>query len=393
MKKPNIVFWLALTPALSPGERENRSQISCVTKVSCNSFVSRSELPKNGTRQSNFLTIDDARLLPPLLGGEGRGEGERSTNSPANHQEAATDKLTIELSETCDSCPLSPGERARVRASVNLTFLFSHNPRPRVIRQRMRCAFLQRVENYIPHELFLASQLPVPETKFLDPHRSEELCSLRIVSLLSGMPVMSAIEFNGETGFHAVEVEVVDPARVVAAELVTVEPAVAQPTPHELFGPSWFLAQSAGASGVGHGKKVMRLLRKEKNGVHDRPHPSPLPQERVNRSLSSCVIKRTYYLCVSPSELPRCEDRQCDTRLTKDVRKLSPLPGGEGQGEGERHTNILGGFKKLDSTTALTPALSPRRGRNIRQCSSNRTVLDCSIASEHTSDAETGGVS
>jgi len=35
----------------------------------------------------------------------------------------ATNKLTVELPETGDSCPLSSGERVRVRASVPLTFL------------------------------------------------------------------------------------------------------------------------------------------------------------------------------------------------------------------------------------------------------------------------------
>ncbi len=58
-----------------------------------------------------------------------------------------------------------------------------------------------------------------------------------------------------------------------------------------------------------------------------RPHPGPLPQERENRlpSQTNCRgwVGRT------------------DSRNTKRVQCLFPLPGGEGQGEGERHTVLF----------------------------------------------------
>ncbi len=53
-----------------------------------------------------------------------------------------------------------------------------------------------------------------------------------------------------------------------------------------------------------------------------RPHPGPLPRERENRLQPrriSCV-----WIC------------RAVIRESKDVRLLFPLPGGEGQGEGER---------------------------------------------------------
>ena len=54
----------ALTPALSPGERGNHSPSH--------------EMGCDGICRTIFDTKQTARLLLPLLGGEGRGEGERN---------------------------------------------------------------------------------------------------------------------------------------------------------------------------------------------------------------------------------------------------------------------------------------------------------------------------
>ena len=102
----------------------------------------------------------DARPHPcPLPRGEGEsfavaGEVERvqfAVRFGANPKKAETAREPFELHESVACYSLSPGERARVRASVttnfsrptNLTsfplaFLLTHNPRPRVIRQMMR---------------------------------------------------------------------------------------------------------------------------------------------------------------------------------------------------------------------------------------------------------------
>jgi hypothetical protein len=322
MNKTKFVVWPALTPALSPG----RGRIL--------------------RRVFNNRELSAIRALPS-----------------ANYQPAVTAKLNVESPRMRDRCPLSPGERVRVRASVPLTFLFRSNIRrsyrPCVTRQRMRRTFLERVENHITDELLLSLQLPIPETNLFDAHRGEKFGSFSIMSLLSWMPMVSTVKFNGEAGFHAEEIKVVNPARVIASELVTAESPVAQPTPHEFFRPSLLLPQCAGAVRIGHGKKVMRLLWKEKNGVHDRPHPGPLPQERENRSSVLCGIKLSHCLCVPPSELPENGDRQFDSRTINDARKLFPLPGGE---------EIV---------------------RRRLRC---RLVLDCSTSQAHISKPETGGV-
>ena len=59
---------------------------------------------------------------------------------------------------------------------------------------------------------------------------------------------MSSVQFNGEAGFHAIEIEVVNPARVIAPKLVGAEAPVTQPTPHELFRPCLLLPQYTGVS-------------------------------------------------------------------------------------------------------------------------------------------------
>jgi hypothetical protein len=272
MNKTKFVVWPALTPALSPG---------------------RGRIPR---RVLNNRELSVIRALPS-----------------ANYQPTAKDKLNVESPKMRDSCSLSLGERVRVRVSVPLTFLFVLNTRRRlcscVIRQRMLRTFLERVEKHITNKLFLPPQLRIPKAKLLDAHRSQELGAFGVVGLLVGMPVLPTIKFNGETGFHAIEIEVVNPARVIAPKLVGAETTVSQPTPHEFFCPSLFLPQCAGAGCVGHGRSLKR------RGI----------------------------------------------------------------------------FRKKGFTTTLTPALSPRRGRNVRRRSTDRGVLDCSTLLAQITNLETGG--
>jgi len=58
------------------------------------------------------------------------------------------------------------------------------------------------------------------------------------------------------------------------------------------------------------------------SGSTARPHPGPLPRERENRLLSL--------------GMPGVAEKLNDYQSKENGRALSPLPGGEGQGEGER---------------------------------------------------------
>jgi len=73
----------ALTPALSPGERENRPQSQSATKTDDSS-----------TRSAKS---SDKRLLSPLPGGEGQGEGERQTNFIQYYRDALEKKILANL--------------------------------------------------------------------------------------------------------------------------------------------------------------------------------------------------------------------------------------------------------------------------------------------------------
>ena len=92
----------------------------------------------------------------------------------AKSRAAGTARATSELHEMPGCHSLSPGERARVRASVPLTSLFlSHTQRshrPGVIRQRMRRSRLQLVEDRVANRLLFPTQVRIPKAKFFDPH-------------------------------------------------------------------------------------------------------------------------------------------------------------------------------------------------------------------------------
>ena len=212
----------------------------------------------------------------------------------------------------------------------------------------MRRTFLQRIENHVANELFLPAQLRIPKAKFLDAHLSQKLCPLSVVGLLVGMPVVSAIKFNRKACLSAVEIEEVFSNRKAATELICTKPPVTQPTPNEFLRPCLFLPQSAGEVGVGHCGNVTSGEREEKNGVCDRSLPGPLPQERGSYSQALCAIPISSGSCVSYSELTERGDRQIDLRITSNARKLFPLPGGEGQGEGKRDNQTQPGNLAID---------------------------------------------
>ncbi len=72
-----------------------------------------------------------------------------------------------------------------------------------------------------------------------------------------------------------------------------------------------------------------------------RPHPDPLPQEREKRlplTDVSTPLADSSVIC----KRQRSSETQFGSRATRGAQSLSPLPGGAGQGEGERSTNQIG---------------------------------------------------
>jgi hypothetical protein len=68
-----------------------------------------------------------------------------------------------------------------------------------------------------------------------------------------------------------------------------------------------------------------------------RPHPCPLPQEREKRLPRFDQSKASLNLIAPRCELQKRSDKHCDFRAAGIVLSQFPLPGGEGQGEGERY--------------------------------------------------------
>src|SRR5436189_254810 len=83
-----------------------------------------------------------------------------STGSKSKSKEAEKAREAAEFYESAGSCSLAPGERARVRASVPLTFLpdTQRRHRPRVSGQWMLRARLQLAEDRVPNRLLVPTQ-------------------------------------------------------------------------------------------------------------------------------------------------------------------------------------------------------------------------------------------
>ena len=74
--------------------------------------------------------------------------------------------------------------------------------------------------------------------------------------------------------------------------------------------------------------------------MHVRPHPGPLPQERESFPPVS-VSTAVSWLSIRPFAVYQGEAIATATGiLSSSARSLFPLPGGEGQGEGERHNQL-----------------------------------------------------
>jgi hypothetical protein len=86
----------------------------------------------------------------------------------------------------------------------------------------------------------------IPEAQHLDALFGEELVAFLIPGALVWETMPAAVEFDREIRERAIEIEVVNPAGVLATEFELSEPTVAKQTPEPLLGIGGFSAELAG---------------------------------------------------------------------------------------------------------------------------------------------------
>jgi len=188
-------------------------------------------------------------------------------------------------------------ERAGVRTVVPLTFI----PWPLwfcICRQGMRRAGLQFIEDRVPNDLRLAAQLRIPKPQRLDAARLEKLFPFQIVFPLFGKTVLAAVQFDVQFRLLAKEIQIIVSQRMLATKLVCSEPPVTQPTPHQLFRPSFNLTKLAGALNIGHGANLRNGRTSEKFVLTTALTCFLSPRERI---LPSHALKHSSLVPANPT--------------------------------------------------------------------------------------------
>ena len=121
--------------------------------------------------------------------------------------------------------------------------------------------------------LQLAPQLMIPETQHFDALFREKTVSLFILGALVGKTVPTTIKFHSQLRAWAIEIEKVDTACVLAAELELVETIGTQQTPQALLGLGGFRAELAGEIASSRCASAMFAVL-----WRSPPHPNPLPR-------------------------------------------------------------------------------------------------------------------
>ena len=275
-----------LTPALSLRERETRSPV-------------------------HPQILQRSRSAHPLLG------------------EVVRWNLARELKQRGRSGHPLLGERAGVRGNCLFEMLLaplstlSLSHRPAVIRQRMRCALLQRRPDRVADKLLLRPQLRIPEPHDLDSARFQPGVAFRVFCMLRRHAVHETIQLDIESGLETEKIQKIRPKRMLSAKFVLAKAPVSKPPPNKLLRPGIVLAQHArGARYFGRGHRDNRSRAPQifaSPGNIRRsfpPHPGPLPQGEGDPFGSATHIPRR-------ATFPNPAER-------------SPSPRGEGWGEGER---------------------------------------------------------
>ena len=279
-----------------------------------------SAAPGEGARWAGLELFVSCSPRPHLQ--ETRGECLEATNAA----------ISVQVFQNAPSAPPLLGERAGVRVDHSLASTTPH--RPRIIRQRMRSAFLKLTKDSDTNHLRCASQPRVPEPEFLDAQRCEKLGPLLVMLALLRKAVLRSVEFNGEPGFLAKEIQRVGPGRVLSPELVSAELAISQPAPQNLFRPSRVLAKRSGF--VRHAVSLRQCAEVRKNRVTPALTPALSPRRGgatgAHREMvaPSSAFSSSRFTCRTPVGGERGDRRASFQEHPIRV----PSPGGEGQGEG-----------------------------------------------------------
>jgi hypothetical protein len=103
-----------------------------------------------------------------------------------------------------------------------------------------RRAFLQHSIQRIPNHLRLAAQSSVRIAQHFNAQAREKLSALFIVGPRFGQGMPEPIKLDCQSSILAKEIDVVGTDGMLSAKFPPVETSVAQPTPHQLLGPSPF---------------------------------------------------------------------------------------------------------------------------------------------------------
>ena len=102
----------------------------------------------------------------------------------------------------------------------------------------MRHPLLKRIKNHRSNAFRIRSQFPIPKTHHSDAGLLEKLGALFILVLLGRKPVLSAIQFNGQLGLGAKEIQNIRSNWLLPSELVTRKSSITDPPPNRFLCPS-----------------------------------------------------------------------------------------------------------------------------------------------------------
>jgi hypothetical protein len=122
---------------------------------------------------------------------------------------------------------------------------------------------VQRLPDFQQHPFPIFSPLMIPEAKFLDVLRCEELLALPVLSYLFGQAMLKSVQFNRQPSGRTVGIEEVFPHRMLATEFESGKSPRPQSLPKFLFLVRLFTAKPPCVGyrihrGKGKGKVVPR---------------------------------------------------------------------------------------------------------------------------------------